>query len=77
MLCGCLVDKMWHPLSDVREVLADCDLRLAVIDRNEVHELSFPCRRVGFTWVASHSRKPVAIYPSHWQWRDDGENAYA
>jgi hypothetical protein len=63
---------MWQPISDVREVPSDRDVRLAVIDRNEVHELSFPCRRIGYTWVASNSRKPVVIYPSHWQeWRDE------
>lgn len=69
---------MWQQVNNVTDVPADRDLRLAVIDRGEVHELVFPCRRVGYVWVASNSRKPVLIYPSHWQeWHDEPQNGAA
>ena len=58
---------MWQRITDISEVPTDRDVRIAVIVENCVHELAFPCRRVGFTWVASKSRKPVVIHPTHWQ----------
>ena len=69
---------MWHHINNVPDVPTDRDLRLAVIDREGVHELTFPYRRVGLTWVASSSRKPVVIYPSHRQeWCDEPQNGTA
>jgi hypothetical protein len=63
---------MWQRIMDISEVPTDRDLRIAVIVEKYVHELPFPCRRVGFTWVASNSRKPVVVYPTHWQeWPDE------
>jgi len=69
---------MWQHVNSVTDVPADRDLRLAVIDRDGVHELAFPCRRMGFLWIASNTRKPVLIYQSHWQeWRDEPQNGAA
>ena len=50
----------------------DRDLELAVIDAEGPHALVFPCRRVGNSWIDAKLRRPVEVYPTHWQdWAQD------
>jgi hypothetical protein len=43
------------------------DLELAVIDRDGVHALIFPCRRILTGWVKSESPDRVDLSPTHWR----------
>lgn len=43
------------------------DLALAVIDRDGVHPLVFPCHRVLTGWMKSGSRERVDLSPTHWR----------
>ena len=69
---------MWHSIHAPSDVPADRDVHLAVVEGQAVHALVFPCRRVGTTWVDANTRRPVEVYPSHWQeWTEpnaDGAN---
>ncbi|MBU6462237.1 MAG: hypothetical protein KGL35_30405 [Bradyrhizobium sp.] len=49
----------------------DRDLDLAVIERDGVHSLVFPCRRVLHGWVNSKTHSPVNVHPTHWREWDD------
>jgi hypothetical protein len=64
---------MWHAVNTPADVPADRDVRLAVIDaKGAVHALVFPCRRKGNGWIDSKLRRPVEVYPTHWQeWLED------
>ncbi len=43
------------------------DLELAVVDRDGVHPLVFPCRRALTGWVKAGSRERVDLSPTHWR----------
>jgi sorbitol-specific phosphotransferase system component IIBC len=59
---------MWHQVNSLAHVPTDRDLQLAVIDvSGTVHALVFPARRVGNSWIDSKLRRPVEVYPTHWQ----------
>ena len=65
---------MWRAITNRSEVPSDCDLRLAVINREGVHALVFPCRKSDSGWVHARNRRLVEVYPTHWQqWSDDQE----
>ncbi len=65
---------MWHAVSTPSEIPADRDLRLAVINRDGVHALVFPCRRADSAWVDARTRRIVEVYPTHWQdWTEAAE----
>ena len=62
---------MWHPIDPDSDVPTVRDLRLAVVDKGEVHALIFPCRRSGQSWVDANTKRRVEVYPTHWQeWAD-------
>jgi hypothetical protein len=62
---------MWHPVGPASDVPTDRDLRLAVIENGQVHALVFPCRCSGQSWVDANTKRPVEVYPTHWQeWAD-------
>ena len=62
---------MWYPIDPASDVPTDRDLRLAVVDKGEVHALIFPCRRSGQSWVDANTKRRVEVYPTHWQeWPD-------
>jgi hypothetical protein len=62
--------EVWHEINNIADVPLDRDLLLAVITGDEVHALTFPCRRAGYMWISSKTNRPVVIYPTHWQeWR--------
>jgi hypothetical protein len=57
----------WHPIS---RAPFDCDLELAVIDKDEPHALVFPCRRILDGWIRSETKEPVDVRPTHWrEWK--------
>jgi len=59
---------MWHAVNTPSDVPVDRDVRLAVIDaKGTVHALVFPCRRADHSWIDAKSRRPVEVYPTHWQ----------
>jgi hypothetical protein len=58
---------MYQPIRHISEVPADRDLRLAVLDGNNVHALVFPCRRRGQAWVNSNTGQLVEVTPTHWE----------
>ena len=58
---------MWHRIGSVEEVPADRDLRLAVMDGGTMHELTFPCRRRGESWVDANTQRSVDVRPTHWR----------
>ena len=64
---------MWHRVNSLTDVPNDRDLRLAVIDgTGVVHALVFPCRRAGNSWVDANLRRPIDVYPTHWQeWAEE------
>ena len=62
---------MWHPIAHLIDVPADRELRLAVIEGDDVHALVFPCRRNGNVWVDIGTGRRVEVYPTHYQdWRE-------
>jgi hypothetical protein len=48
------------------------DLELAVIDRDGLHALVFPCRRILTGWIRSGTRQRIEVAPTHWrEWNVD------
>ncbi|HET9903131.1 MAG TPA: hypothetical protein VFQ27_05460 [Xanthobacteraceae bacterium] len=45
----------------------DRDLQLAVMDKEGMHALVFPCRRTPEGWVNARTRDRVDIRPTHWR----------
>ena len=58
---------MWHIIETPIDVPSDRDVHLAVIEGDKVHELVFPCRRAGKSWINATSGRVVEVYPTHWQ----------
>ncbi len=59
---------MWQPIATAP---FDCDLELAVLDRDGAHSLVFPCRRAPAGWVASGTGQRIEVSPTHWRiWKD-------
>jgi hypothetical protein len=59
---------MWKNISTAP---FDCDLQLAVIDKDGTHSLVFPCRQCLDGWIASNTKQRIYVNPTHW--RDWGE----
>jgi hypothetical protein len=58
---------MWHHIGSIEKVPSDRDLRLAVMNSDAMHELVFPCRRRGDSWVDVKTQRIVEVSPTHWQ----------
>src|SRR5260370_12538896 len=59
----------WHPITSAP---FGHDLQLAVIERDEVHSLVFPCRRTRGGWVHASTGSAISVDPSHWrEWPAD------
>jgi len=57
---------MWQ---SVTSAPFDCDLELAVIDRDGPHALVFPCRRILGGWIKAETKERLDVRPTHWrQW---------
>lgn len=61
---GSLEKIMWQPIASAP---FGVDLELAVIDRDGVHALVFPCRRGLTGWVKSEFGERVDVSPTHWR----------
>ena len=47
------------------------DLEIAVIEKDHVHPLVFPCRRTADGWIKIPSMERVVVSPTHWRtWRE-------
>lgn len=67
--------KAWHrfvmPWKEIKSAPPDCDLELAVIDREGTHALIFACRRQGGVWISAKTHRPIDVSPTHWrEWTD-------
>ena len=48
----------------------DRDLELAVLDRDGVHALVFPCRRILGSWINAETKQRIDVWPTHWrEWK--------
>jgi len=54
----------WLPISDAP---FDTDLEVAVLDRQGVHSLVFPCRRTTIGWADASTHRLLVIEPTHWR----------
>jgi hypothetical protein len=58
---------MWESIASAP---FDRDLELAVIDKEGVHVLVFPCRRTYGGWVKAGTQERLDVNPTHWrEWR--------
>ncbi len=57
---------MWRLIKSFERIPTDCDLMLAVVDREGVHMLEFPCRRGDGLWLDKNGRA-VDVHPTHWR----------
>ena len=57
-------ESIWQPAGNAP---FGHDLEVAVIDRDGVHALVFPCRRSLTGWVRSTTRERVDVSPTHWR----------
>ena len=55
----------WAPISSAP---FDCELELAVVEKDEPHALVFPCRRILGGWIkAENQEKLIGFQPTHWR----------
>jgi hypothetical protein len=59
-----MVRGVWNPIATAP---FDCDLELAVLDRDGPHTLVFPSRRVVDGWINSKTKQRIDVHPTHWQ----------
>ena len=62
---------MWEPITTAPY---NRELELAVIERDDVHALVFPCRRTPEGWINATTGKRVVVKPTHWRSWQDGHN---
>jgi hypothetical protein len=58
---------MWHHIGSIEDIPTDRELLLAVMDDDGMHELVFPCRRRGRSFVDAKTQRPVEVRPTHWE----------
>jgi hypothetical protein len=54
----------WQPIATAP---LDGDLELAVVERDSIHALIFPCRHSVGGWRASETGQRVEVQPTHWR----------
>lgn len=54
----------WNPIASVP---FNRDLELSVIERGEVHALTFSCRRTDGGWINAETKRQVEVRPTHWR----------
>jgi hypothetical protein len=64
MLQPKVVPTSWLP---IKSAPFDCEIALAVIDRDGVHALVFPCRRILGGWMKAETKKRIEVHPTHWR----------
>lgn len=57
-------ERCWQPISTAPH---DAEIELAVLERDEVHPLVFPCRRSGGDWINAETGRPADVRPTHWR----------
>lgn len=67
-----MMSSMWQPIETAP---GDRDIELAVMDKDGLHALVFPCRRAAGGWLKAHDGERLDVRPSHW--REWQENAAA
>jgi hypothetical protein len=45
----------------------DRDLELALFDRDGLHALVFPCRRILGGWIDAEMKERIDLSPTHWR----------
>ena len=58
---------MWHFIVSFNGIPDDCDVILAVLDRDGFHELEFPCRCENGRWINMRTGCVVDVQPTHWR----------
>jgi hypothetical protein len=58
---------MWHSIDSTEAVPKDCDLVLAVPDRDGLHALEFPCRLGQCRCIDKRTGRAIEVYPTHWR----------
>jgi len=62
-------DVEWKPISTAP---FNRDLELAVIDKDGIHALVFPSRRLADGWAKAQTNKRIDVSPTHWrEWAQD------
>lgn len=54
----------WQPITTAPH---GADLELAVINRDGIHALVFPCRRMSEGWVRANTCDKIEVSPTHWR----------
>jgi hypothetical protein len=63
---------IWHFIMSEKAIPTNCDLMLAVADRDGLVALEFPCRWVNGCWIDTTTRRLVDVHPTHWRdWLQD------
>jgi hypothetical protein len=58
---------MWHFIAIIDSVPTDRRVRLAVIDKDGVHALEFPCCRTEDYWIHAETKAKIDVRPTHWR----------
>jgi hypothetical protein len=54
----------WKPISTAPYV---GDLEIALIKKDGLEAVAFPCRRVVGGWIAAETNKWIKVRPTHWR----------
>jgi hypothetical protein len=63
--------EKWLPVSIAP---SDTDLEVSVMDKNGIHALIFPTRKVGANWVDASTKRRIDIEPTHWRVWSENRN---
>ncbi len=61
-----LID-MWHFIGSFDAVPNDCDLVVAVLDKDGLHALEFRCRHKEGCWINAKTGDLIEVHPTHWR----------
>ena len=63
---------MWHLVISFETIPQDRDLMVAVVDRDGLHALEFPCRCGEGCWIDKRTGRLIDVRPTHWrEWPPD------
>lgn len=63
--------SMWNPITSAP---SGSSLELAVVDKDGVHVLVFPCKKEAMVWKNAVTGAPVDVHPTHWRsWNPENE----
>jgi hypothetical protein len=64
---GAIGKRHGHFIDSIKAVPKDCDLVLAVLDHDGLHELEFPCRLGESRWIDIRTGRAIEVRPTHWR----------